>query len=295
MEGARPGRRGLGRPSDTLPAPTVPTSSGGAGSRRQGDGHAHLRSLRQRLRQGVRSGPRREEARVRQLRMRHPRAGAHLRALRLPRDRPRRGDAGGHVLLCELRAAPGVHRRPGPRTRPRAQLKGAAGGRGGRLQVIRIGLSGWSYGGWRGRFYPEDLPQRCELAYAAALYGTIEVNGTFYGLQQPASFGRWHDETPPGFVFAVKGPRYITHMRRLRDVCTPLANFLASGLLRLAGKLGPILWQFPASMRYDPARFEEFFRLLPRNTTAAQALARGHGKLRGRAWLAVPGQRRMRH
>lgn len=161
--------------------------------------------------------------------------------------------------------------------------------------MIRIGLSGWSYGGWRGRFYPEDLPQRCELAYAAALYGTIEVNGTFYGLQQPASFGRWHDETPPGFVFAVKGPRYITHMRRLRDVCTPLANFLASGLLRLAGKLGPILWQFPASMRYDPARFEEFFRLLPRNTTAAQALARGHGKLRGRAWLAVPGQRRMRH
>jgi uncharacterized protein YecE (DUF72 family) len=162
--------------------------------------------------------------------------------------------------------------------------------------MIRIGLSGWNYSGWRGRFYPRGLPQRAELAHAANLYRAIEINGTFYSLQRPESFGRWHDETPPGFQFAVKGPRFITHMLKLRGARTPLANFLASGLLRLERKLGPILWQFPAALRYDPDRFEEFFRLLPRNTHDALELARGHDRrLEGRAWLHTGARRPLRH
>jgi uncharacterized protein YecE (DUF72 family) len=161
---------------------------------------------------------------------------------------------------------------------------------------IRVGLSGWMYKGWRGRFYPRGLAHRLELAYAAGRYGAIEINGTFYSLQWPESFRRWHDETPDDFRFAIKGPRFITHMLKLRNVRTPLANFLASGVLGLEKKLGPILWQFPAAMPYDEARFEDFFRLLPRNTGAALALARGHDhRLRGRTWLRVDARRPLRH
>lgn len=162
--------------------------------------------------------------------------------------------------------------------------------------MIRIGLSGWLYRGWRGSFYPKGLPQKRELAWAAARYGAIEINGSFYSLQRPESFARWYDETPRGFVFAVKGPRFITHMLKLRRARTPLANFLASGVLRLREKLGPVLWQFPEALRYDEARFEEFFRLLPRNTEAALALAREHDhRLKGRSWLAIDARRRLRH
>ena len=162
--------------------------------------------------------------------------------------------------------------------------------------MIRIGLSGWLYGPWRGRFYPQGLPHKRELAFASARYGAIEINGTFYSLQRPESFARWHEETPAGFVFAVKGPRFITHMRRLRDVRTPLANFLASGLLRLEEKLGPILWQFPPNMRYDSERFEEFLALLPHDTHAALTLARRHDfRLKGRNWLRTGAKRPLRH
>src|SRR5688572_2158998 len=107
---------------------------------------------------------------------------------------------------------------------------------------IRIGISGWRYSPWRGVFYPRDLAQRRELEFATRAFPTIEINGSFYSLQHPQSYERWYRETPPGFVFSVKGSRYITHMRRLRDIEAPLANFFASGIFNLREKLGPILW-----------------------------------------------------
>ena len=106
--------------------------------------------------------------------------------------------------------------------------------------MIRIGISGWRYAGWRGNFYPEKWPQRRELEYASRKLSTIELNGSFYSLQKPQYYAQWSAETPAGFLFSVKAPRYITHIRRLRDIDAPLANFFASGLLILAEKLGPI-------------------------------------------------------
>src|SRR5262245_60644059 len=116
------------------------------------------------------------------------------------------------------------------------------------MAAIRIGISGWRYEPWRKVFYPPDLPQRCELEFAAKHFPSIELNGTFYSLQRPEYFARWREETPEGFVFAVKGARFITHLKKLRDVESPLANFFASGVLALEEKLGPVLWQFPESM-----------------------------------------------
>ncbi|MEO6874662.1 MAG: DUF72 domain-containing protein, partial [Opitutaceae bacterium] len=134
---------------------------------------------------------------------------------------------------------------------------------------IRIGISGWTYAPWRGTFFPRGLLQRHELAYASRHVSSIEINGTFYSLQQPSSYAKWCGETPPGFIFSVKGPRFITHIRRLKEVAAPLANFFASGVLQLAEKLGPILWQLPPSLPYDASRLESFLSLLPRDTTAA--------------------------
>jgi len=110
---------------------------------------------------------------------------------------------------------------------------------------VRIGISGWRYPPWRGVFYPPDLPQRRELEYASRQLRTIEINGSFYSLQTPESYQAWYEETPADFLFSVKGGRYITHMRRLRDAATPLANFFASGVANLREKLGPFLWQLP--------------------------------------------------
>jgi len=141
---------------------------------------------------------------------------------------------------------------------------------------VRIGISGWVYAPWRGVFYPSGLPQREEVSYAARRFRSIEINGTFYRLQRPEHFARWRDQTPDDFVFAVKGPRYITHTLRLRDVEAPLANFFASGVLRLGPKLGPMLWQFPPSMQFDAARFESFLASLPRDARRARALACRH-------------------
>ena len=118
-----------------------------------------------------------------------------------------------------------------------------------RRATIRIGVSGWTYSPWRGHFYPKGLTQKNELAFAARQFPALEINGTFYGLQKPESFARWVETTPDEFVFSVKGSRFITHTRRLRQVEAPLANFLASGLLRLGPKLGPLLWQFPPNIR----------------------------------------------
>jgi uncharacterized protein YecE (DUF72 family) len=161
---------------------------------------------------------------------------------------------------------------------------------------IRVGVSGWRYPAWRGRFYPPGLPQRRELGYAASRFNSVEINGSFYSLQRPDSYRAWYEATPPGFLFAVKGGRFITHMRRLSDVATPLANFFASGVLRLADKLGPILWQLPPSMRFEEARLAAFLARLPRDTHAAAALARRHDRrLPGRAWTRGGVRRPVRH
>jgi uncharacterized protein YecE (DUF72 family) len=163
------------------------------------------------------------------------------------------------------------------------------------MAQIRIGISGWRYAGWRGDFYPTGLLQRRELEFAAEHFDSIEINGSFYALQRPESYSAWYAETPPGFVFAVKGSRYITHMRKLREIEAPLANFFASGLLRLEEKLGPILWQFPPQLGFDE-RFEEFIRRLPRDTEQAAELARQHdARLEGRSCTRTGGRRRLRH
>lgn len=136
----------------------------------------------------------------------------------------------------------------------------------------RIGISGWRYGPWRKIFYPRDLPQSKELYFASRELNSIEINGTFYASQSPKSFQKWYAETPSDFIFSIKGPRYITHIRRLRDIETPLANFFGSGVLYLEEKLGPILWQFPPSFCFEEERIEDFFRLLPRNFKEAHEL-----------------------
>jgi uncharacterized protein YecE (DUF72 family) len=165
-----------------------------------------------------------------------------------------------------------------------------------RTGKVRIGISGWTYAPWRGVFYPKGLPQKRELEYAASQFPSLEINGTFYGMQRPAAFGNWADRTPDDFVFAVKAPRFITHMRRLREAEVPLANFIASGLLRLGPKLGPILWQFPPNFRFDAERIETFLKLLPHDTAAAARLGRKHDhRLKAQAWLKVDAERPMRH
>jgi uncharacterized protein YecE (DUF72 family) len=142
--------------------------------------------------------------------------------------------------------------------------------------MIRIGISGWTYPPWRGVFYPPKLPHRRELGFAASIFNSIEVNGTFYGLQRPAAFASWAEEAPADFVFAVKGSRFITHLKKLGDVRVPLANFFASGVLALDRKLGPLLWQLPPNLGFDSDRLEEFFALLPRTLGAAAELASLH-------------------
>jgi len=163
--------------------------------------------------------------------------------------------------------------------------------------AIRIGISGWRYAPWRGVFYPEKLQQRRELEFASGVFPTIEINGSFYSLQSPKSWKTWHDETPPDFVFAVKGPRYITHLLRLREYETALANFLASGVLQLGPKLGPMLWQFPPNFRFDEERFDNFFTHLPKDTDTALELARKRDRSRmsGRTALPTQPNRRLRH
>ncbi len=162
--------------------------------------------------------------------------------------------------------------------------------------VVRIGTSGWRYKGWRGIFYPQGLAQRRELEYASRTFATVEINGTFYSLQKPAYFRQWAAETPEGFVFAVKGSRYITHMLKLRNVERPLANFFASGMLALGTKLGPVLWQFPPQLRFDRRRFAEFFALLPRTTDAMARLAqRCDDTMRPRSVLEAEAAMPVRH
>jgi len=161
---------------------------------------------------------------------------------------------------------------------------------------IRIGISGWRYRGWRGVFYPPGLPQRRELEYAGATFRAVEINGTFYSLQRPEFFARWAQEVPEDFSFAIKGSRFITHAKKLNDIEAPLANFLAQGLLKLGPKLGPFLWQFPPMFRFNRARLEQFFELLPRDTESAARLAARHDvRVEGRACTEPECSLKLRH
>src|SRR3954452_3484489 len=144
---------------------------------------------------------------------------------------------------------------------------------------VYVGISGWRYPAWRGDFYPKGLPQRRELAYAAQHLTSIEINGSFYSLQRPSSYAAWRAEATAvreDFVFAVKGGRFVTHMKRLRDVDTALANFFASGVLALGSALGPVLWQLPENLRFDAGVVDDCFGRLPRTTVEAASLARHH-------------------
>ena len=161
---------------------------------------------------------------------------------------------------------------------------------------IYIGISGWRYAPWRGVFYPEGLAQARELEYASRQLPTIEINGSFYSLQRPESYEAWHDATPPGFVFAVKGNRYITHYLRLREPGPALSNVLASGVFNLRAKLGPFLWQFPPNFRFEAEKMEGFLAMLPHDTEQALQLARMHEpRMEGRAVLAIDKKRPLRH
>jgi uncharacterized protein YecE (DUF72 family) len=161
---------------------------------------------------------------------------------------------------------------------------------------VRVGISGWMYPAWRGRFYPKGLVQRRELEYVGQRMRSVEINGSFYSLQRPTSYQSWRAQTPDDFVFAVKGGRFITHMKKLVGVETPLANFFASGVLALGPKLGPVLWQLPPMLRFDPDRLAAFFDLLPRTTTEAAILAAGHDqRLEGRSWTQTDAERPLRH
>jgi uncharacterized protein YecE (DUF72 family) len=159
----------------------------------------------------------------------------------------------------------------------------------GRASRVYIGTSGWRYPHWRGRFYPSGLAQRLELGYLAGRLQTVEVNGTFYSLTRPATCAVWRAAVPPGFVFAIKGSRLITHLLKLRRFEAPLANFFSSGLLKLGAALGPILWQLPPQLAFDQERTRRFFDAVPRDLRSAERLARRHDRrTTGRAALRAP-------
>lgn len=128
---------------------------------------------------------------------------------------------------------------------------------------IRIGIGGWNFPPWRGEFYPPGLPQKRELEYASSHLTSIEINSTFYGSQKPASFARWREETPPDFLFSLKGPRFATNRRVLAEAGDSIRRFLDSGLVELGNKLGPINWQLGPTKRFDAADLAAFLKLLP--------------------------------
>jgi uncharacterized protein YecE (DUF72 family) len=160
-----------------------------------------------------------------------------------------------------------------------------------------IGISGYDYPGWKGRFYPAGLPRSRWLRYAAEAFDSIEINGTFYSLKAPSTFRRWTSQVPgPPFVFAVKGGRFITHNLKLRNAEPALANFFASGVLALGDRTGPFLWQLPGTYAFSPERLEGFLRLLPRSSVEAAALARGHNdRLPGEALTEAETELPLRH
>ena len=133
----------------------------------------------------------------------------------------------------------------------------------GKSGNIYVGIGGWTFEPWRGTFYPDKLPQKRELEYAAGKLTSIEINGTYYGSQKPESFRKWHDETPDGFVFSLKGPRFATNRKQLSQSKESVERFIASGVLELRDKLGPINWQFMETKKFEPEDFEAFLDFLP--------------------------------
>ncbi|WP_394789388.1 DUF72 domain-containing protein [Rhodoferax sp.] len=129
--------------------------------------------------------------------------------------------------------------------------------------AIRVGIGGWSFEPWRNNFYPANLPQARELAYASQQLDVIEINGTYYSTQKPATFAKWRDDTPEDFVFSLKASRFATNRRVLAEAGDSVHRFIASGIAELAHKLGPIVWQFAPTKRFDPLDFEAFLQLLP--------------------------------
>lgn len=161
---------------------------------------------------------------------------------------------------------------------------------------IRIGISGWRYAPWRKVFYPKGLTQKRELEFASRALPTIELNGSFYALQRPSSYLQWYEQTPADFVFSIKATRYITHILRLENIETAMANFFASGLLALKEKLGPILWQFPPSFKFDAELFESFLQQLPHDTqTAAKLAEKRDDAMHLREYVKADKKRRLRH
>lgn len=161
--------------------------------------------------------------------------------------------------------------------------------------TIRLGTAGWVFEPWRKSFYPEGLKQKDELSYSSARLGNIEINATFYSHQKAASFENWARQTPPSFVFTVKGHQLVTHIKRLKDVELPLANFFASGVMALGDKLGPFCWQLPGNSSYDEARMEAFLALLPQSPEALLALAGKTDYGKNPPYLDATGITRVRH
>jgi uncharacterized protein YecE (DUF72 family) len=131
---------------------------------------------------------------------------------------------------------------------------------------IYVGVGGWTFEPWRGSFYPEGLTQKRELEFASRALTSIEINGTYYSTFKPASFAKWREETPDGFVFSVKASRYCTNRRQLGGAGEAIERFVAQGLHELGDRLGPINWQFMATKKFDPDDFAAFLKLLPRET-----------------------------
>jgi uncharacterized protein YecE (DUF72 family) len=129
---------------------------------------------------------------------------------------------------------------------------------------IRVGIGGWTYAPWRKNFYPDGWVQRRELEYASRQLSAIEINGTYYGAQTPATYAKWRDETPDGFIFSLKAPRYTTDRKTLADAGKTIGAFVFGGIEELGDRLGPILWQFPPHKHFERDDLAAFTELLPR-------------------------------
>ncbi len=162
---------------------------------------------------------------------------------------------------------------------------------------VRTGIAGWVFDEWRGgAFYPAGLKQKEELGFASRALTSIEINGTFYSNQRPASFQNWASQTPGDFVFSIKGHQYVTHIKKLNDVEVPLANFFASGPLALGARLGPFCWQLPGNLSFNAERIESFLALLPQDPDATVRLAAKHDeRLKDPAFTDTSGVTRIRH
>jgi len=162
--------------------------------------------------------------------------------------------------------------------------------------TIRVGVGGWVYEPWRGAFYPDDLPQKRELEHMSRRLTSIEINGTFYRGASRDSYAKWRDETPDGFVFALKGPRYATHRRVLAEAAESIARFVDGGLVELGDKLGPINWQFPPTKRFEPDDFAAFLDLLPKSVegrTLRHAVEARHDSFRTAEFVALARKKRV--